>query len=57
MNEAIPVDVATAREALAGLPLMARLTLSFAARLQRGTLEVRLPAACASAATSRGRMR
>jgi cyclopropane-fatty-acyl-phospholipid synthase len=43
MNEAIPVDVATARQVLAGLPLFARLTLSFAARLQRGTLEVRLP--------------
>jgi cyclopropane-fatty-acyl-phospholipid synthase len=43
MNEAIPVDVATARQALAGLPLFARLALSFAARLQRGTLEARLP--------------
>jgi cyclopropane-fatty-acyl-phospholipid synthase len=43
MNEPIPVDVATASQALAGLPLTARLTLSFAARLQRGTLEVRLP--------------
>jgi cyclopropane-fatty-acyl-phospholipid synthase len=43
MNEAIPVDVATVRQAVAGLPLLARLTLSFAARLQRGILEARLP--------------
>jgi cyclopropane-fatty-acyl-phospholipid synthase len=43
MSEAIPVNVATARDALAGLPLTARLTLLFAARLQRGTLEVSLP--------------
>jgi hypothetical protein len=54
VTEAIPVDAATVREALTGLPLMARLTLSFAARLRRGTLEVRLPtaAACASVASS-----
>jgi cyclopropane-fatty-acyl-phospholipid synthase len=43
MSEAIPVNVSTARDALAGLPLTARLTLLFAARLQRGTLEVSLP--------------
>jgi cyclopropane-fatty-acyl-phospholipid synthase len=43
VTEAIPVDAATVRETLTGLPLMARLTLSFAARLQRGSLEVRLP--------------
>jgi len=43
MSEAIPVTVSTARDALAGLPLTARLTLLFAARLRRGTLEVSLP--------------
>ena len=43
MSEAIPVTVSTARNALSGLPLTARLTLSFVARLQRGTLEVSLP--------------
>jgi hypothetical protein len=43
LSEAIPVTVSTARDALAGLPLTARLTLLFAARLRRGTLEVSLP--------------
>jgi cyclopropane-fatty-acyl-phospholipid synthase len=43
MSEAIPVTTSTAPDILAGLPLMTRLTLSFAARLQRGTLEVSLP--------------
>jgi cyclopropane-fatty-acyl-phospholipid synthase len=43
MSEAIPVTVSTAGNALAGLPLTARLTLLFAARLRRGTLEVSLP--------------
>jgi cyclopropane-fatty-acyl-phospholipid synthase len=43
MGEVIPVNVATARDALAGLPLTARLTLLFVARLQRGTLDVSLP--------------
>src|SRR5258708_12140209 len=43
MSEAIPVNVSTARDALAGLPLTARLTLLFVARLRRGTLEVSLP--------------
>jgi cyclopropane-fatty-acyl-phospholipid synthase len=43
MSEAIPVTVSTVRNALSGLPLTARLTLYFAARLRRGTLEVRLP--------------
>ncbi len=43
MSEAIPVTTSTAPGILAGLPLMTRLTLSFAARLRRGTLEVSLP--------------
>jgi cyclopropane-fatty-acyl-phospholipid synthase len=43
MSEAIPVTASTASDLLAGLPLMTRLTLSFAARLKRGTLEVSLP--------------
>jgi hypothetical protein len=43
MSEAIPVTASTAGKALAGLPLTARLTLLFVARLRRGTLEVSLP--------------
>ena len=35
MSEAIPVNVSTARDALAGLPLTVRLTLLFVARLRR----------------------